>query len=128
MSRNGEDRNEKPGNVFSWFFHWEAAGSIILLVCSVGALAWANSPWFESYFHLQHTKISVAWGEASLSLSLHHWINDGLMVIFFFVVGLEIKREVVVGQLFGRAQGGRCPWRSARSAACSCRQRCTSGA
>ena len=99
MSASTESRNGKIGSVFAWFVHWEAAGSILLLLCTVAALAWANSPWFESYFHLQHTKISVAWGEANLSLSLHHWINDGLMVIFFFVVGLEIKREVVLGQL-----------------------------
>ena len=63
------------------------------------ALAWANSPWAASYFELQHTYIGVSWGDASFKLSLQHWINDGLMVVFFFVVGLEIKRELVVGQL-----------------------------
>ena len=60
---------------------------------------WANSPWAGAYDDLLHTYIGVSWGDAVFKLSLHHWINDGLMVIFFFVVGLEIKRELVVGQL-----------------------------
>jgi len=90
---------------FEWFVHSEVAGSVLLLACTVVALMWANSPWAGLYDHLLHTKIGVSWGDAAFKLTLHHWINDGLMVVFFFVVGLEIKRELVVGQLssFDRA-------------------------
>ena len=84
---------------FEWFFRSEVTGSILLLACTIVALILANSPLAESYDHVLHTKVGVSWGDASFKLTLHHWINDGLMVIFFFVVGLEIKRELVVGQL-----------------------------
>jgi Na+:H+ antiporter, NhaA family len=85
--------------VFARFVHAEVSGSILLLASTVVALAWANSPWRESYDHLLHTKIGLTWGAHSFALSVHAWVNDGLMVLFFFVVGLEIKREVVVGHL-----------------------------
>jgi len=84
---------------FEWFVHSEVTGSILLLACTIAALLLANSPLAETYDHVLHTKVGVSWGGASFKLTLHHWINDGLMVIFFFVVGLEIKRELVVGQL-----------------------------
>ena len=87
-----------------WFIHSEVTGSILLLACTVVALAWANSPWADTYFHLLHTPVGVSWGTSSFSLSLHHWINDGLMAVFFFVVGLEIKRELVVGELSSLAK------------------------
>jgi NhaA family Na+:H+ antiporter len=87
------------------FIHSEVAGSLLLLACALAALVWANSRWADGYFHLFHTTIGVSWGDASFRLSLHHWINDGLMAVFFFVVGLEIKRELAVGELssFGKA-------------------------
>ncbi len=90
---------------FEWFIHSQIAGSILLLACTVAALIWANSPWRETYEHLLHLKLGWTLGDGAFTLSLHHWINDGLMVVFFFVVGLEIKRELVVGQLssFDRA-------------------------
>jgi NhaA family Na+:H+ antiporter len=91
---------------FEWFVHSEVTGSILLLACTVVALVVANSPWAERYFDLLHTYIGVSWCDASLNLSLHHWINDGLMVVFFFVVGLEIKRELVVGELSSFAKAG----------------------
>ncbi|MCB9946532.1 MAG: Na+/H+ antiporter NhaA [Rhodospirillaceae bacterium] len=84
---------------FESFVHSEVLGSIILLVCAVVALVWANSPWSEGYFHLVHTDAGLWWGADHHSMSLQHWINDGLMVIFFFVVGLEIKRELLLGHL-----------------------------
>ena len=84
---------------FEWFVRSEVTGSILLLACAVAALVIANSPMGAAYDHLLHTKIGVSFGEASFKLTLHHWINDGLMVVFFFVVGLEIKRELVVGEL-----------------------------
>lgn len=81
------------------FMHKEASGGILLIIATVIALIWANSPFAESYHHLWHTYVSINIGNTGLNYSLHHWINDGLMVIFFFVVGLEIKRELLVGEL-----------------------------
>lgn len=96
---HSHDKDDIDRGMFERFFHSEVTSSLVLIACTLAALIWANSPWSEHYFHLAHTKISVSWGDSSFALSLHHWINDGLMVLFFFVVGLEIKREVVVGQL-----------------------------
>lgn len=93
------DRNGHSVGMFQQFFRWEAAGGVVLLFCAITALVWANSPWADTYFSLSKTYIGVSWGEHTFRLSLSHWIGDGLMVIFFFVVGLEIKRELVVGQL-----------------------------
>ena len=84
---------------FERFFSLESASGILLLLSAAVAIAWANSPWAASYFHLWEMPVGVAVGSAGLTKSLHHWINDGLMAVFFFVVGLEIKREVLVGEL-----------------------------
>ena len=84
---------------FQNFLEKEASGGILLLIFTVVALVWANSPFAEAYSHLWHTKLSISFGDFNLDYSLHHWINDGLMAIFFFVVGLEIKRELLVGEL-----------------------------
>jgi len=84
---------------FQEFFQQEASSGILLIVATVIALVWANSPWGESYIHLWETKLTISVGSFELSKDLIHWINDGLMAVFFFVVGLEIKREVMVGEL-----------------------------
>ena len=84
---------------FREFIHLEAAGGVVLLVAAAVALVWANSPWAGAYAALWHTPVTVGVGGTVLTRDLHHWINDGLMVLFFFVVGLEIKREVLVGEL-----------------------------
>jgi Na+:H+ antiporter, NhaA family len=84
---------------FRQFAHAQAAGGIVLIACTVLALAWANSPWRGAYDALWHTELTVGVGRLVLSKGLAHWINDGLMAIFFFVVGLEIKREVLAGEL-----------------------------
>ncbi len=81
------------------FLHTEAAGGVVLLAATVVALVWANSPWDGLYRDLWSTELSVRVGSRSLSLDLRHWVNDGLMAVFFFVVGLEIKRELVGGEL-----------------------------
>ena len=86
-------------NMFQRFFNSQASGAIVLVVCALGALIWANSPWGEVYERISHAKIGVSWGDATFKMGLSHWIKDGLMAFFFFVVGLEIKREIVVGQL-----------------------------
>jgi len=84
---------------FREFAHLEASGGVLLLGATLLALLWANSPWAGAYYDLWHTPVTVGAGGLILSKDLHHWINDGLMAIFFFVVGLEIKREVLVGEL-----------------------------
>lgn len=75
---------------------------MLLLVCAIIALVWANTPWSDSYFSLLETTVTAAIGGFEISKSLLLWINDGLMALFFFVVGLEIKREVMIGELADR--------------------------
>jgi len=84
---------------FQEFFQQEASSGILLIIATIIALVWANSPWAESYATLWHTNVTVSFGNFGISKDLLHWINDGLMAVFFFVVGLEIKREVLVGEL-----------------------------
>ncbi|MGA9520756.1 MAG: Na+/H+ antiporter NhaA [Myxococcaceae bacterium] len=81
------------------FFHHEAAGGFLLLGATVLALAWANSPFGDAYQHLVHFPIALTLGGSTSTFSLHALINDGLMAIFFFVVGMEIKRELAIGEL-----------------------------
>lgn len=81
------------------FLHIEAAGGMMLVAAAALALAWANSPWGDLYDHLWHTPISFGVGSWRIEESLHFWINDLLMTVFFLVVGLEIKRELVDGAL-----------------------------
>ena len=85
--------------MFRQFARIQASGGILLLLATVLALLWANSPWSDSYFELWETYLSISLGDLTLKESLLHWVNDGLMVIFFFLVGLEIKREILVGEL-----------------------------
>lgn len=81
------------------FTRLEAAAGILLVLATVAAMVWANSPWQSSYFELWNTELSVAIGSFGLSKPLLLWVNDGLMAVFFFLVGLEIKRELLVGEL-----------------------------
>lgn len=81
------------------FLEIEAAGALLLLLATAVALIWANSPWSGGYESLWGTEVAFEVGSFHLSESLGHWVNDGLMAVFFFVVGLEIKRELVGGQL-----------------------------
>jgi Na+:H+ antiporter, NhaA family len=80
------------------FIHSEASGSILLFGATIVALVWANSPWSASYFALWKLPLRIGL-RPLFSMDLHHWIDDGLMVLFFLVVGLEIKREIVKGEL-----------------------------
>lgn len=84
---------------FEAFFGLESASGILLLLAAVIALVWANSPFAAYYFSLWEIPVTVGVGDFALSKTVHHWINDGLMTIFFFVVGLEIKREILTGEL-----------------------------
>jgi NhaA family Na+:H+ antiporter len=84
------------------FLEIEASGGLVLIVAAVAALVWANSPWKESYTDLLHTVVELEVGSFVLREDVQHWVNDGLMTLFFFVVGLEIKREWVSGELRDR--------------------------
>lgn len=90
---------ESLSTTFLSFLRSEASGGVILLICAIPAVLIANSPWGESYEHALHTPIAIGLGAFSLEMGLLHWVNDGLMAIFFFLVGLEIKREFLYGEL-----------------------------
>src|SRR3990167_1211001 len=77
----------------------EASSGLLLMAATVIALAWANSPWQGAYEALWHTDIGFHIGGAAFARPLHFWINDGLMTVFFLVVGLEIRREIYEGEL-----------------------------
>ncbi len=84
---------------FTRFARTEAAGGIVLLASTIAALIWSNSPWQHSYHALLETQLTIGFGSFVVSENRHHWINDGLMSLFFFLVGLEIKREFLIGEL-----------------------------
>jgi NhaA family Na+:H+ antiporter len=87
-----------PRSMLENFIHSETSGSILLFAATIVALAWANSPWSASYFTLWKHPLKIGF-RPLFSMDLHHWIDDGLMAVFFLVVGLEIKREIVKGEL-----------------------------
>ncbi len=88
----------QPRTMLERFVHSETSGSVLLFGATVVALIWANSPWSSSYFAIWKLPLNLG-GRPLFSMDLHHWIDDGLMVLFFLVVGLEIKREIVKGEL-----------------------------
>ncbi len=83
------------------FINTESASGVILIAAAVVAFAWANSPWAGSYFALLEVPLRIGLGAWGLEKPLLLWVNDLLMAVFFFLVGLEIKREVMVGELAG---------------------------
>jgi Na+:H+ antiporter, NhaA family len=97
----GSDRAlaRSVGRPVNRFLRVEAASGLLLLAAAVGAMVWANSPWSGAYTDLWASDIGVTVAGHSLVLDLRHWLNDGLMTLFFFVLGLEIKQELVDGQL-----------------------------
>lgn len=90
---------ESNHTIFERFLHSQTSGSIVLIIATVIAVFWANSPWAKLYFDLSHLEIGVVIAEKTYKMGLAHWVKDGLMTLFFFVVGLEIKREVLLGEL-----------------------------
>lgn len=84
---------------FGEFIHRQTSSGLLLMGSAIIALLLANSFFAESYMHLIHTPVSISFGDWGIAMSLHHWVNDGLMALFFFVVGLELKREMMVGEL-----------------------------
>ncbi|MGB3752094.1 MAG: Na+/H+ antiporter NhaA, partial [Arcobacteraceae bacterium] len=89
----------KISTPFEHFLHAQTTTGLVLMAMTVLALVLANSPISEAYAHLFHMKIDFNVGSWELSHTLHQWINDGLMAIFFFIIGLEIKREILAGEL-----------------------------
>jgi Na+:H+ antiporter, NhaA family len=96
MNRTPIDQILKP---VSRFIHLEFTGGIVLFASVIIAIIWANTPWAESYHHLWETKFAVGIDGKRFVRPLHVWINDGLMALFFFVIGLELKREFIAGEL-----------------------------
>jgi NhaA family Na+:H+ antiporter len=89
---------------FQRFTHDQTTGSVLLIICTTAALLLANSSLDRGYESLLHIEIGLVLGDWSLSMSLRHWINEGLMSLFFFLLGLEIKRELLVGELRGASR------------------------
>ena len=85
--------------LFKSFFLWPASTGLVLLFSSLLALVWANSSHYEIYHKILHYPLGLSAGSELFVFSLQHWVNDGLMALFFFVVGLEIKKELVEGEL-----------------------------
>lgn len=81
------------------FIQKQSTSSMLLMVCGIIALIIANSPWSSAYQHLLHEPLAVRFANTIASMSLLHWVNDGLMALFFLIVGLELKRELLVGEL-----------------------------
>jgi Na+:H+ antiporter, NhaA family len=95
-----QDNSTGTGFNIGKYIRQETLGGFLLILATIIALIWANSGFYSSYHHIWHEiKFGFSFGDFDLKLSLTHWINDGLMATFFFVVGLEIKREVIAGEL-----------------------------
>ncbi len=89
----------RAARAFERFVQTYVSSSRLLLLATALALVWANSPWTAAYTDLWQTHLAISLGPWSLDYSLQHWVNDGLMALFFLVVGLEIKREILIGEL-----------------------------
>ncbi len=99
-------KTDSKFNILS-FIKEESLGGYILIAITIIALVWANSGFYDSYHYLWHElQMGFKFGDFELSSSLHHWINDGLMALFFFTIGLEIKREVLAGELSSFKKAG----------------------
>ena len=89
----------KFSNLFKGFFESEKVAGLLLVICTIITLVIANSSFGERYIHFMHQKVDLSFANVSLSYSVEHWVNDGLMAIFFLMVGLEVERELYVGEL-----------------------------
>lgn len=119
MTRNGPDHEHRSGIRTPWaysdrpvprrvlrplqeFLQASTSSGIVLVAAAVLALLWANSPWSGSYVRLWSTRLSIGLGTHAIDETLRGWVNDGLMALFFLVVGLEVKREILTGELRDR--------------------------
>jgi NhaA family Na+:H+ antiporter len=89
----------KTGSIFSEFFNSEKTGGLLLIVCTVNSIIIANTSIGGGYIHFWHSYLDLSFSKIGLRYSVEHWINDGLMAIFFLMVGLEIERELYIGEL-----------------------------
>ncbi|WP_116946831.1 Na+/H+ antiporter NhaA [Jiangella endophytica] len=104
MATGQTPRSRRLASPIREFIATQSSGAVVLLAATVVALVWANSPWPDSYEEFWHTELAIRLGDAELSLDIRHWVNDGLMALFFFVVGLEIRREFDMGELRERSR------------------------
>lgn len=107
MQHETEQRSLSKGNLpakLNAFFKTEAAGGVVMLLSAILALLLANSPWSEAYFHFTHYPLTLALKDFTLSTTLTHVVNDGFMILFFLLIGLELKREMSEGFLTQRNQ------------------------
>lgn len=107
MQRESEKQSLRKGILparLNAFFKTEAAGGVVMLCSAMLALMLANSPWSENYFHFTHYPLTFSFTDLSINTTLTHTINDGLMVLFFLIIGLELKREMSEGFLTQRDQ------------------------
>jgi len=97
---NTEDTNNRSRFSINKFIKEESFGGFLLILVTIIAVVWANSSMADAYHRIWHEiKLGLSLGDFAMEYSLQHWINDGLMAVFFFMVGLEIKREVIAGEL-----------------------------
>jgi Na+:H+ antiporter, NhaA family len=89
----------KTTNIFSEFFESEKTGGLLLIICTIASLAIANTSAGDGYIHFWHSYLDLSFSKIHLNYSVEHWVNDGLMAIFFLMVGLEIERELYIGEL-----------------------------
>ena len=89
----------KFSNLFKGFFDSEKVAGLLLVFCTIISLSIANSSMGADYIHFMHNKVDLSFANISLDLSVEHWVNDGLMAIFFLMVGLEVEREIYIGEL-----------------------------
>ncbi len=98
------DFEAQVGTSLRSFMTTEAGSAGLLVVSALVALLWANSPWSGSYEALWDTRLVVSLGNGEIDLTLHEWVNDALMVVFFFVIGLEVRQELAIGELTDRSR------------------------
>lgn len=91
--------NQKLTKLFVEFFESEKSSGIVLILCTIVAIVIANSPFGKSFLDIWHLKFGFDYSGVALKYSLEHWVNDGLMAIFFLLIGLEIEREIYIGEL-----------------------------
>ena len=89
----------KTTNIFNDFFNSEKSGGLLLIICTVASIIIANTSIGNGYLHFWHSNINLSFANVPLNYSVEYWINDGLMAIFFLMVGLEIERELYIGEL-----------------------------
>jgi Na+:H+ antiporter, NhaA family len=89
----------KTTNIFTEFFESEKTGGLLLILCTIASLIIANTSAGDGYVHFWHAYLDLSFGKIHLNYSIEHWVNDGLMAIFFLMVGLEIERELYIGEL-----------------------------